>query len=493
MSEQKTKFEIACENRLRKVVIGELRAFGRRVGVSRPTDTNKASLIAAILDVFMGRAVAIPRSTRGAPVKADYFDPQIAIDVQKLWEEYMVGDLPAVSAEEAAAQMQRLQEELGGEENVLIVRSSDVENLEKSVVVGQVQTVDGVSSLVPLSGEDFALKILIKTEHIYGYALREGDVITCRVQESGRSYFTVTSVLTINGVEPSSLTRFSFDEEDVFPPEKQIKLLTNTPASTVAKYFDWFIPLGAGQRALLYGAPKTGKTQMLQSIAKSLVGREEYEVFVLLIEQPPETVSTFKRIVGKDKVVASVYGDEAERHVAMAELALKRAKRFAETGKDVLLLVDGIDNLGEAFNELDSTEEDGKTPVQGLSSATVRFVKKFFGAARNFEKQGSLTIIATAKHSLGNPASDFIAAELLDMANCRILLREDLAVKRIYPAIDLSASSADQAEELLVEKATIERAMRNRILPKLGEEEVGSLLMQSETVEEFVKAANTKF
>ncbi len=489
MNEQKTKFEIACEKLLDRQNIGELRAYGRHVGVEKPTLYKKGVLIQAIIDVLVGRVAPIPRSTRGAPVTADYFDPQIEKEIQNYRETYAsLDDLSQISEEEAAKQMRRFREELGGKENVLIIRSSEAENLEKSVVVGQVQTVDGVSSLVPLSGETFSFKILVKTELIYGYSLREGDVISCSVQESTRNCFLVTKIFTINGQAPSSITRFSFEEEDVYPPETKISLTSATPELAVAKYLDWFIPLGAGQRCLVYGAPKIGKTHLLQSVAASLSAQEEYEVFALLIEQPPEAVSSFKRIMKKENVAASVYGDDAQTHAFIAELVWKRAKRFAEMGKDVVLLIDGIVNLAEAVNEL-ATDDNGKTPIPGLGTSAVRYIKKFFAAARNFEKSGSLTIIATAKHSTGNPASDFLSLELLDMANCRIVLREDLALKRVYPAIDLMASGADQAQELLGEDSKWEKILRSRLLPKLGEEKLNELLLQSDTLEEFMEQA----
>ncbi len=494
MSEQKTKFEIACESFLDRQNLGELRAYGRKVGVENPTAfPKKQELIEAIIDVLTGKVAPVSRSKRGAPIKADYFNPEMEREIQRYRATYadsFAGDIGyTVTAEEAAAQMERLKEELGGKENVLIVRSSEAESLEKSVVVGQVELIDGLPCLVPLNGETFSFKILIKTELIHSYSLREGDVISCKVQESSRNYFVVTEIFTVNAVEPSSLTRFSFDEEDVYPPEEKISLLKTSPNSVLAKYLDWFIPLGAGQRCLIYAPTKAGKSHILKSIAQSLAGREEYEVLALLIEQPPETVSTLKRMVKQGNLAATVYGESAETNVFLAELIWKRAKRFAEMGKDVVLLIDGIVDLAEAFNELEG-DDSGKTPVQGLSSGAVRYVKKFFGAARNFTKKGSLTVIATAKHSTGNPVCDFIAAELLDMANCRIVLRGDLAVKRIYPAIDLAQSSADQAEELLGENASIERKVRSVVLPALGEEKLYEIVSQSETVETLLLRAN---
>ena len=492
MSEQKTKFEIACERFLDKQNLGELRAYGRHVGVENPTVHTKRVLIQSIIAVLMGEVAPVPRPTRGAPIKADYFDPKIEKEIKSYRmiyaDSFFEEQAYSVTAEQAAAQMERLREELGGKENVLIVRSSEAENFEKSVVVGQVQMMDGVSCLVPLSGEAFSFKIVIRTEIIHDYSLREGDTVSCRVQESGRNYFSVTKILTINGAEPFEVARFAFDEEDVFPPEAKISLRKQSPSSVLAKYLDWFIPLGAGQRCLIYAPPKAGKSHMLQTLASMLSGSDAYEVFALLVEQPPETVSSLKRIVKQGNFGSTVYGESAQEHVFIAELVWKRAKRFAEMGKDVVLLIDGIVNLAEAFNEIEDTDS-GKTPVQGLSSSTVRYVKKFFGAARNFEKKGSLTIIATAKHSTGNPIADFIASELLDMANCRIILREDLAVKRVYPAIDLALSSADQSEELLGEEAFVERNLRNQILPKLGEEKLHELLMQSESAEELLKKA----
>ncbi|MBQ8319576.1 MAG: hypothetical protein IJX81_01735 [Clostridia bacterium] len=490
---KKTDFELACEKMLKRHSLDHLRAYGRKVGVDNPTEKNKQPLIEGIIDVLMGRVEPEPFPKRGAPIKSDYYDPQIDKDVNSyrmIYASSFVSNMKEYggTTEEGVAMMEKFRKTLGTPSFTIKVKSPDLERVEDGPLQAQLERIEGVPFLIPLDGDRDGFKIVVSEEQIAKYSLREGDVVNCAVRVE-RGVFLVDTVLEINGKEAAELERFSFDEEDVYPPVKKISLLSGSPNDPAMKYLDWFIPIGEGQRCLIVSPPKAGKTSFLKSIALSLSKTEEYETYCLLVEQSPETASVFRQIFPTENFAATTYEDDPSKHVFTADFLLKRAKRAAETGKNVVLLVDGMNALAEAANELLPVDE-AKRPVAGLEMSAVRYIKKFFVSARNFARPGSLTIIATATLTGGNPITDFITAELQEMANCRVVLCDEFALKRIYPAVDLLRSGTDQSFELLGEESGAgEYRMRGKLLPALGKERIHELILLSKTVEEFFEKA----
>lgn len=478
MSEKNNKFEIAAKEFLEKQHIWELRPFGRHKGVAKPTEPKKDELIQMIIDVYLGRIQPVPRSKRGAPVRSDTFDKKIETTMDELYARYArIPDEKKLFAEIVG----------GVGQNRMTARSPEAEKLENSVIYAQLEERNGRYRLLPFSSEWKEISMFVYHDTVVELGLREGDALACKVkQEEGGKDFFLESILTVNGEHPLSVERLNFEEADVYLPEKQIRLQGE---GETEKFVDWFAPLGAGQRYLLSAPPKAGKTQALKAFALALAQRKEYQIIVLLIEQSPETVAQFRRLLSEEQLVATSYGEDPEEIVYAAKCALQRAKRYAETGKDVILFVDGLVELTLAYNEL-APAGSGKTPVAGLEGTAVRYGKKFFSSARNFLQDGSLTVVATAKEGSGNPAADFLAAEFADMANGRLALSDELAKKRIFPAVDFVASFSEQSEVLLgKEGVKYEREARRKIFPVLAKEKILELLLAADTPAAFLQKA----
>jgi transcription termination factor Rho len=476
MSEKKGRFEIEAEEFLDKQNIGELRAYGRHVGVEKPTELKKKALISAIIGIFLGEIPSVPRSKRGAPIRADYFNPKISETMDELYESYGVGVEPDKIFLDII-------ENVG--QNTLTVHDSKVQ-YEISGVVEKAMR-ENKYRLHPYSAQFGDCVLFLEEQMMQEYKILEGDSITCKVREEygGNGYF-VKEIISVNGEKPHAFKRFSFEQADVYIPEKQIVL---GGKSVVEKFVDWFAPLGAGQRYAIVAPSKSGRASVSYSIAKALCEREDLELLVVLVEQAPEIVSQYKRILGVEQLVSTVYGDDPEDVVNCALSALKRAKRYAEMGKDVVLLIDGLVELALAYNEF-IPANSGKSLVEGLEGDTVRFAKKFFAQARNFFDDGSLTVINAVKIDNANPITEFLAAEFVDMANGKIVFDEELAKKRVFPAIDCMKSFSDQSEDLLgTEKGSLEIAVRRNIFSALSNEQVIELLEKVNTPEEFYKKA----
>jgi transcription termination factor Rho len=247
---------------------------------------------------------------------------------------------------------------------------------------------------------------------------------------------------------------------------------------------DGFLPLTKGRRCLIVGAPKTGKTTLLKMFAKKLLEQKNVKVFGLLIDQSLETSIEFSRIFDERKLVYSTYEDDAESHLFIAEFILKRAKRYAENGKDVVLFIDGVLSLAKAYDELNYSND--KILSCGLTAKTIRYIKKYLGSARAFENGGSLTVVCSLPSSTGNPEDDLVVSELSPVFNAKISLSEELAVKRIFPAIDLSASYVDGYDSLMEEKyREAYLFIRNYFLPKFGNEQLYRIAQNSADFDEF--------
>lgn len=282
--------------------------------------------------------------------------------------------------------------------------------------------------------------------------LRKGDVVTGAIRqpregERKERYNPVVKITSINGQEPErALNRPDFNKLTPLYPQDRLRLET-TPTNMTGRIIDLVSPIGKGQRGLIVSPPKAGKTMIMQNIANSITtNNPEVHLMVVLVDERPEEVTDFQRTTSGE-VIASTFDRPAEDHTVVAELAIERAKRLVEMGKDVVVLLDSITRLGRAYNL--AAPASGRILSGGIDSAALYPPKKFFGAARNIEHGGSLTILATALIETGSRMDDFIFEEFKGTGNMELRLRRELADKRIFPAIDVDASGTRREELLL--------------------------------------------
>ncbi|HBW23352.1 MAG: transcription termination factor Rho [Elusimicrobia bacterium GWA2_56_46] len=293
--------------------------------------------------------------------------------------------------------------------------------------------------------------IYVSPSQIKKLGLRKGDEVTglIRPPKEGERFFALLQVKTVNGVEIEKIiNRDLFDNLTPLHPNKRFVLETAKNEMT-ARVIDLISPIGKGQRALIVAAPKTGKTMILQRIANSLTtNHPDIELLVLLIDERPEEVTDMKRSV-KGTVIASTFDEPADRHVQVAEIVLEKAKRLTELKKDVVILLDSVTRLARAYNTI--SPSSGRVLSGGLESTSLQRPKRFFGAARNIEEGGSLTIIATALVETGSRMDDVIFEEFKGTGNSEIYLDRKLSDRRIFPAIDINKTSTRKEELLMSE------------------------------------------
>ena len=305
--------------------------------------------------------------------------------------------------------------------------------------------------------------IYVSPSQIRRFGLRRGMTVrgAIRPPKESERYFALLKVEKINGQEPKvvhDLVNF----EDLVPmhPEKRLLLETN-PESIEMRIVDLVAPIGMGQRALIVAPPRTGKTVLMQKMTQAITENyKDVNMIVLLVDERPEEVTDFKRNVGKDvEVVASTFDEQSNRHVAVAEMVIEKAKRMVEFGEDVVILLDSITRLARAYNS--EIPHSGKIMSGGLDSNALQRPKKFFGAARAIEGGGSLTIIGTALVDTGSKMDEVIFEEFKGTGNSELHLDRRLVEKRIYPAIDVAASGT-RREELLMDPKELELVYRLR-------------------------------
>ncbi len=293
--------------------------------------------------------------------------------------------------------------------------------------------------------------IYISPSQIRRFNLRTGDIIsgTIRPPKEGERYFALLKVEKINYEEPEiARDKILFDNLTPLYPMDKIKL-EYTPEDYSMRVMDLFTPIGKGQRGLIVASPRTGKTMILQSIAKAIMkNHPDVVLIVLLIDERPEEVTDMQRQV-KGEVISSTFDEPATRHVHVADMVLEKAKRLVEHKKDVVILLDSITRLARAHNSV--APSSGRVLSGGLDSNALQRPKRFFGSARNIENGGSLTIIATALVDTGSRMDDVIFEEFKGTGNMEVHLDRKLADRRLFPAIDIS-SSGTRKEELLVER-----------------------------------------
>jgi transcription termination factor Rho len=301
--------------------------------------------------------------------------------------------------------------------------------------------------------------------------LRTGDTVegNIRSPKEGERYFALLKVNLINFEDPEKTKhKINFDNLTPLYPNRRLKLETGDPTKKdySARVIDVVAPIGMGQRALIVAPPRTGKTVLLQNIAQSITANHsECYLIVLLIDERPEEVTDMQRSV-KGEVISSTFDEPAQRHVQVSEMVIEKAKRLVEHGRDVVILLDSITRLGRAYNTV--VPSSGKVLTGGVDANALQRPKRFFGAARNIEEGGSLTIIATALVETGSRMDEVIFEEFKGTGNSEIILDRKVSDKRVFPAIDITRSGT-RKEELLVASDILKKMyVLRRILNPMG-------------------------
>ncbi len=423
------KFIKFTEEILNAQHLSTLREIGRQMGLKRPAGQNKEGLISGILSMQKGELEPAKSTKKGAPVK-------ISINLSQF---YAKEDYPYEE-----------------DENIKKLKCNDREvNAPDEFIVEGVleQNPSGYGFLRVNNYENSKGDAYVSMQNIRKYNLRRGDKVKARVKIVREGDLAaLQEVITINDLEPKLfLQRTNFDDLIPYYPTDRLKLESDGEENGLAiRCIDLFAPLGMGQRGLIVAPPKTGKTTLLKMIAQAIEKKyKDVKLIVLLIDERPEEVTDIKRSINGE-VVFSTFDENPEHHVRAAELVVNRAKRLVEVGQNVVILMDSITRLTRAYNA--TVESSGKTLSGGLDPTAIQGPKRFFGAARNIENGGSLTILSTALIDTGSRMDDVIYEEFKGTGNMEIHLSRTLSEKRIFPAIDLYKSGTRKEELLLTEK-----------------------------------------
>jgi len=345
-----------------------------------------------------------------------------------------------------------------------------------------------------LAGPD---DIYLSPNQVRRWGLRTGDTVEgeIRAPRDGERYFALTSLAKVNFDDPDAVRlRTNFDNLTPLYPDEKLSLDTLDPTvkDKSARVIDIIAPQGKGQRALIVAPPRTGKTVLLQNIAKAITDNHpEVFLIVLLVDERPEEVTDMQRSV-KGEVISSTFDEPANRHVQVAEMVIEKAKRLVEHKRDVVILLDSITRLGRAYNTV--VPSSGKVLTGGVDANALQRPKRFFGAARNIEEGGSLSIIATALIDTGSRMDEVIFEEFKGTGNSEIVLDRKVSDKRIFPALDVGKSGT-RKEELLVHKDNLSKMwMLRRILMQMGTVDAMEFLLDkmkdSKTNEDFFATMN---
>ena len=340
--------------------------------------------------------------------------------------------------------------------------------------------------------------IYVSPSQIRRFGLRTGDTVEGQIRspKDGERYFALLKVNTINFEEPeASRHKVHFDNLTPLYPDEKLRLEKEDPTTRdkSARIIDLVSPLGKGQRGLIVAPPRTGKTVLLQNIAHSITANHpEVYLSVLLIDERPEEVTDMQRSV-KGEVVSSTFDEPAVRHVQVAEMVIEKAKRLVEHKRDVVILLDSITRLARAYNTV--VPSSGKVLTGGVDANALQRPKRFFGAARNIEEGGSLTIIATALIDTGSRMDEVIFEEFKGTGNSEIVLDRKVSDKRVFPSIDI-LKSGTRKEELLVDKGTLSKMwVLRRILNPMGTVDAIEFLLDklrhTKTNSDFFDSMNT--
>jgi len=336
--------------------------------------------------------------------------------------------------------------------------------------------------------------IYVSPSQIRRFNIRTGDTVSGQIRppKEGERYFALLKVDAINYEDPEiSRSKILFDNLTPYYPEKKIKL-EHSPTDYTTRAMDLVTPIGMGQRGMIVAPPRTGKTMLLQSIAKAILkNHKDIKLIVLLIDERPEEVTDWARQV-KAEIISSTFDEPPQRHVQVADMVSERAKRLVEHKKDVVILLDSITRLARAHNAI--IPASGKVLSGGLDANALQRPKRFFGAARSIENGGSLTILATALVDTGSRMDDVIFEEFKGTGNMELHLDRKLVDKRVFPAIDINASGT-RKEELLVEKEDLNRMwVLRKVLNPLSTVESMEFLLeklkQAKTNRDFLDSMN---
>ena len=346
-----------------------------------------------------------------------------------------------------------------------------------------------------LAGPD---DIYVSPSQIKKFGLRTGDTVEGEIRspKDGERYFALLKIETINFEKPDNVRqRINFDNLTPLYPEEKINFegkFSPENKDFTPRIIDLVSPIGKGQRSLIVAPPRTGKTMMLQSIAKAITtNHPEVYLLVLLIDERPEEVTDMQRSV-KGEVISSTFDEPATRHVQVTEMVIEKAKRLVEHKRDVVILLDSITRLARAYNTV--IPSSGKVLTGGVDANALQRPKRFFGAARNIEEGGSLSIIATALVETGSRMDEVIFEEFKGTGNSEVILDRKLSDKRVFPSIDVTKSGT-RKEELLVEKDILSKMwVLRRILMQMGTVDAMEFLIeklrQSKSNEDFFRAMN---
>ena len=339
--------------------------------------------------------------------------------------------------------------------------------------------------------------IYVSPNQIKKYGLRKGDTLEgpIRPPKDGERYFALVEINKVNFIDIAKNNKFKTNFDNLTPlyPEKKFNLETDKPDIDLSsRIIDIIAPVGAGQRSLIVAPPRSGKTVILQKIAKSIAENfPNVYLMVLLIDERPEEVTDMQRSV-KGEVISSTFDEPAARHVQVAEMVIEKAKRLAENKYDVVILLDSITRLGRAYNTV--VPSSGKVLTGGVDANALQRPKRFFGAARNIEEGGSLTIIATALIETGSRMDEVIFEEFKGTGNSEIVLDRKLSDKRTYPAIDVQKSGT-RKEDLLLDAGDLQKVfILRKILSSMGTVDAMEFLLDKmkdcKTNEEFFSSMN---
>lgn len=373
----------------------------------------------------------------------------------------------------------------------------DISGLRKAALIGKIVAIQakqngsvyggGVLEILPdgfgflrsvennyLAGPE---DIYVSPSQIKRFGLRKGDTIEglIRPPKEGERYFAMLQVQKVNGLESAQVyNRPLFENLTPLHPNERFNLEMDKNSLT-QRVIDLMSPIGKGQRALIVAAPKTGKTMVMQAIAHSLeANHKDVELMVLLIDERPEEVTDMARSV-KGEVVASTFDEPAERHVQVAEMVIEKAKRLAEMGKDVVILLDSITRLARAYNTV--APSSGRVLTGGLEATSLHKPKRFLGAARKLEEGGSLTIIASALVETGSRMDEVIFEEFKGTGNSELVLDRKLSERRIFPAVDINRSSTRKENLLLTEDELNKMWIIRKVLAPLSSVDAMTLLL----------------
>ena len=498
--------------------IHEIRTLAREVGVPHPTSLKKQEMIDCIIDIKDGKAA--PQATRKAgrppktnpvPLAKEQAKPAAEPATETPSEEKKGGKKRAMMGEwsysvtptdshrysdKIADRQQDKQEGRGYGDR--FAESEFDENFLKTCEVrsGILEILpDGYGFLRANNFRNSSRDSYVSTQKIKRYGLRAGDMIKayCKASAEGKPPAVMT-VSEVNGrpVE-RTLNRPRFDDlVPIFPNQKLRLEIPGRRNELAARAIDLIAPIGRGQRAMVVSPPKAGKTTLLKTIAHSIsTNSPDVKLMVLLIDERPEEVTDMQRSINGE-VIYSTFDEESDNHIKVAELVLNRAKRLVEEGQDVVILLDSLTRLARANNVI--VPSSGKTLSGGVDPVSLYFPKRFFGAARNIENGGSLTIIATALIDTGSRMDDVVYEEFKGTGNMEIHLDRKLSEKRIFPAIDLNRSGT-RREELLLTQKELEGAYLIRKMLSAGDnqeaaESIINLMQKTPNNEELIKQLN---